>query len=146
MNGVQLIQASVRADGQWYYAWNPGFSLQSGSYTIVVTDASKTMSARAGFSVVGGGQVTVATSRYSYGIGDTVIFSGLCTTGARSVILTLTGPQQFTNGVSLGTQAVTADNLWNYRYADFVRNACRDLHDISPGRPGNSIRFSRAFL
>jgi uncharacterized protein YceK len=116
VDGIQIIQANVGGDGHWYYAWNPGYSLQSGSYTLVVTDASKTMSARAGFSVVGGGQVSVATGRYSYNIGDTVVFSGMCTTGAQSVNLVLYGPSQFTNGVSLGTQTVTADNSWNYRY------------------------------
>ncbi len=103
-------------DGHWYYLWNPGYSLQSGSYTLVVTDASKTMSARADFSVVGGGQVSVATGRYSYSIGDPVVFSGICTTGAQSVNLVLYGPVQFTNGVSLGSQTVNADGSWNFRY------------------------------
>jgi uncharacterized protein YceK len=115
-DGVPIIQASVGGDGQWTYLWNPGYSLQSGQYTLVVTDASKTSSARAEFSVVGGGQVTVSTGRFSYAIGDPVVMSGMCTTGARTVILTLTGPQQFTNGISLGTQTVNADNSWSYRY------------------------------
>jgi hypothetical protein len=115
-DGVQVIQASVGGDGHWYYLWNPGYSLVSGSYTMVVSDAAKTMSARAGFSVVGGGQVTAATGRYSYGRGDPVVISGRCTTGAQNVILTLYGPAEFTNGVSLGAQTVNADNSWSYRY------------------------------
>lgn len=115
-DGVQVIQASVGADGHWYYQWNPGYSLQSGSYTMVVSDAGKTTSVRAGFSVVGGGKVTAATSRYSYGSGDPVMISGTCTTGAQNVILTLYGPAEFTNGVSLGSQTVNADNSWSYRY------------------------------
>jgi hypothetical protein len=115
-NGVQVIQASVGADGHWYYQWNPGYSLVSGSYTMVVSDAGKTTSARAGFSVVGGGKVSVATGRYSYGRGDPVAISGTCTTGSQNVILTLYGPAEFTNGVSLGAQTVNADNSWSYQY------------------------------
>jgi hypothetical protein len=116
VDGIEIIQANVKSDGHWTYLWNPGYSLQSGSYTLVVSDAAKTMTARAGFSIVGGGLVSVTTGRFNYAIGDPVAISGMCTTGDRSVVLTLYGPQQFTNGVDLGTQTVNADNSWSYRY------------------------------
>ena len=87
-----------------------------GSYSIMATDIQKATSVTAGFKVVGGGEVTVNTGRYSYAIGDTITFSGTCTTGAQSVILTLYGPGQFTNGVTLGTQSINGDNSWTYKY------------------------------
>lgn len=115
-NGVQLIQAAVGGDGTWSYTWNPGSSVQSGSYLMVVEDTQRTVSARASFSVIGGGLVTVATSRATYTLGDPITFSGRCTTGAKSVILTLYGPGQFMNGVSLGSQAINPDGSWSYKY------------------------------
>ncbi len=115
-NGVNLFLVKVGDDGTWQYTWNPGSSVLAGTYSIVATDTQKATSAKAGFNVVGGGQVTVITGRYSYTIGDTITFSGLCTTGAQSVILTLYGPGQFSNGISLGTQSVNADNSWTYKY------------------------------
>ena len=116
VNGVQLIQANVAGDGVWSYTWNPGYSVQSGSYLIVVYDARKTVSARTTFAVIGGGHVTVATGRATYTLGDPVQFSGRCTTGAKTVILTLYGPGQFMNGVSLGAQTVNPDDSWSYKY------------------------------
>jgi len=115
-NGVNLFQPTVGADGTWQYSWNPGYSVLAGSYSIAASDPQTGTSVRAGFNVVGGGQVTVITGRYSYKIGDTITFSGLCTTGAKSVILTLYGPGQLSNGISLGTQSVNADNSWTYKY------------------------------
>ncbi len=115
-DGVQLIQAHVGSDGFWKYQWNPGSSVQAGSYTIVVTNTQKTGSARAGFAVIGGGIVSVTTDRATYTTGSAVTFSGRCTSGARTVILTLYGPGQFSNGVSLGSKSVTADRIWSYRY------------------------------
>ncbi len=115
-NGVNLSQLTVGSGGTWQYTWNPGSSVLAGSYSIVASDPQKATSVRAAFNVVGGGQVTVITGRYSYKIGDTITFSGLCTTGAQSVILTLSGPGQFSNGISLGTQSVNADNSWTYKY------------------------------
>ena len=77
---------------------------------------AKTMSATGRIQCCWRGAGHRRHGQYSYAIGDPVIFSGLCTTGSRTVILTLTGPLQFTNGVSLGTQTVNADNTWSYRY------------------------------
>ena len=114
--GVDLIQASVGADGNWRYTWNPGTSILSGTYTIVVTDAQKTSTSREEFTVIGGGIVSVATDRYSYSRGSTVFISGRCTTGAQWVVLTLYGPGQFANGANLGTQAVNADKSWSYPF------------------------------
>ena len=115
-SGVQLIQAFVAGDGHWSYTWNPGTKVQSGSYTMVVTNSQNTADARVGFSVVGGGVTSIATARYTYGVGDTLSFSGQCTTGSRNVMLTLYGPGQFSNGAYLGTQQVNADNTWTFSY------------------------------
>ena len=111
-----VFQASVGADGRWVYTWNPGYSVLSGTYTVVVTDTQKTSSARDQFNVIGGGLVTVTTNMYSYSRGSTVLFSGQCTTGSQHVILTLYGPGQFTSGVTLGTQSINADKSWSYPF------------------------------
>ena len=115
-DGVSLIQANVAGDGVWSYTWNPGTSVVAGSYLLMVYDARKTVSARATFSVIGGGQVTVATGRATYTLGDPIQFSGRCTTGSRSVLLTLYGPGQFMNGVSIGSQTIDPGGSWSYKY------------------------------
>ena len=111
-----VFQASVGADGRWVYTWNPGYSVLSGSYTVVVTDTQKTSSARDEFTVIGGGLVSVTTDMYSYSRGSTGFISGRCTTGAQRVVLTLYGPGQFANGANLGTQAVNGDKSWSFPF------------------------------
>lgn len=114
--GVLLDQPKINSAGLWSYVWNPGFSLQSGSYTLVVVDDSRTSSDRVEFKVIGGGEVTVASNSYSAARGETVIFSGRCTTGAENVLLVLYGPERFSGGVELGSVSVTADKTWNFKF------------------------------
>jgi PEGA domain len=114
--GVNLIQASVGADGRWAYTWNPGTSVLAGTYTIVATNAQKTSSARADFTVIGGGLVSVITDRYSYTPGNTITFSGKCTTGSQYVSLSLYGPGQYNGGITLGSQTVNADKSWSFTF------------------------------
>ena len=114
--GVDLIQASVGADGRWAYTWNPGTSVLAGTYTIVATNAQKTSSARAEFTVTGGGLVSVITDRYSYTPGNTITFSGKCTTGSQHVTLSLYGPGQYDGGITLGSQTVNADKSWSFSF------------------------------
>jgi hypothetical protein len=113
--GVLLNQPKTNSAGSWSYTWNPGFSVQSGSYTIVVSDAQKIASEREVFSVVGGGEVTISANSYSVAKGDTIKFSGRCTTGAPNVILVLYGPER-SSGVELGSISVMADKTWNFKY------------------------------
>ncbi len=114
--GVLLDQPKVNSVGSWSYTWNPGFSIQSGSYTVVVEDAKKTTSNKDEFSVVGGGKVSIAASSYAAAGGETITFSGQCTTGAQNVLLVLYGPGRFSSGVELGSLSVTADKTWNFKY------------------------------
>jgi hypothetical protein len=115
--GVVLDQPKVNSAGLWSYLWNPGFSLQSGPYTLVVVDDSRTSSDRVEFNVIGGGEVTVASNSYSAARGENLIFSGRCTTGAQNVLLILYGPEQFSGGIELGSVSVTADKTWSFKYA-----------------------------
>jgi hypothetical protein len=114
--GVLLDRQKVNSVGSWSYSWNPGFSLQSGSYTLVVEDAQKTTSNRFEFSVVGGGEVSIAGNSYAAARGETITFSGRCTTGAQNVLLVLYGPERFSGGVDLGSLSVMADKTWNFKY------------------------------
>ena len=114
--GVPLDQIKTNSIGSWSYTWNPGYSIQSGTYLLVANDANKTSSDRVGFSVVGGGIVTIVPNSYSAERGDTLKFSGQCTTGARNVVLILYGPDRFSSGIELGSITVTADNLWSFTY------------------------------
>jgi hypothetical protein len=116
-DGVLLDQPKVNSAGLWSYLWNPGFSIQSGSYTLVVVDAFRTSSDRVEFKVIGGGEVTVASNSYSAARGENLIFSGRCTTGAPNVLLVLYGPERFSGGVELGSVSVTADKTWNFKFA-----------------------------
>lgn len=115
-NGIVLSQVKPNAANMWTYTWNPGSKIQSGTYTIIVDDMEKTVSDQAKFTVIGDGVVTVSPSSYAVSNGDTVTFSGRCTTGAPNVRLKLFGPERFTSEGDLGTISVTADQTWKFRY------------------------------
>ena len=114
--GVLLNKPNVNSVGSWSYTWNPGFSIQSGSYTLVVEDAKKTTSSRVEFSAVGGGVVSIAANSYAAAAGETITFSGQCTTGAKNVLLVLYGPARYSSGVELGSLSCLADKTWNFKY------------------------------
>jgi hypothetical protein len=114
--GVLLDQPKTNSVGSWSYRWNPGYSLQSGSYTMVVDDFGKRFSGRAEFTVIGGGEVTISANRYFASKGDTITFSGRCSSGAKTVVLRLTGPDRYSSGVEIGSQSVTADKTWSFVY------------------------------
>lgn len=114
-DGVVLDTVRIDSINAWTYTWNPGTKLQSGTFTIVVSDAAGTVSDRKEFRAIGNGVVTVIPSSYAASPGDSISFSGRCTTGARNVRLVLYGPDRFSTGVDLGTFSVTADNTWSYR-------------------------------
>ncbi|MGD0534950.1 MAG: PEGA domain-containing protein [Methanoregula sp.] len=115
-NGIVVAMPSVGVDNSWSYTWNPGYSLMSGTYVLIAYDKQEIASDKAIFSVVGGGKVSITTSNYVIGQGDTVTYSGLCTTGAKSVTLTLFGPGQYSNGAEVATLTLNADNTWSYKY------------------------------
>ena len=114
--GVILDQPKTNSVGSWSYRWNPGYKLQSGSYTMVVDNPDKTYSGRAEFSVIGGGEVTITANRYFASKGDAITFSGRCSSGAKTVSLRLTGPDRYSSGVDIGLPSVTADKTWSYVY------------------------------
>jgi hypothetical protein len=115
-NGVSVIKQNVNEVGTWSYTWNPGQSIQSGSYVVLAEDSKKTTSGRVEFSVVGGGEVSITSNSFSGAKGDSLRFSGRCTTGAQNVLLVLYGPERFSSGVELGTLSVMADKTWNFMY------------------------------
>ncbi len=114
--GVLLDQPKTNSVGSWSYRWNPGYSVQSGSYTMVVDNPDKTFSGRVEFTVIGGGEVTITANRYFASKGDTITFSGRCSSGAKTVVLRLTGPDRYSSGVEIGSPSVTADKTWSYVY------------------------------
>jgi hypothetical protein len=116
-NGVSLVQQNVNELGQWSYTWNPGSSVQSGSYTMVVSDPWKTTSNQVDFTVIGGGLVSISPSTYSAAKGTSVTFSGQCTTGAQNVILVLYGPYSYSGGAFQATLPVLADKTWKYQFS-----------------------------
>jgi len=115
-NGISLSPPDVDAYNEWSYTWNPGSKIQSGTYTIVATDPEKKVTVKKEFSIIGGGEVTAISNSYSAARGDTLKFSGLCTTGAPKVQLVLYGPDRYAGGIELGTFSVQANNNWNFAY------------------------------
>ncbi len=113
-NGVALVQQNVNGLGTWSYTWNPGSAVQAGSYTMIVSDPWKTTQDRAEFTVIGGGLVSISPSSFAAGSGDSITFSGQCTTGAQNVVLGLYGPGLFSNGKEFGPVSVTADKSWKF--------------------------------
>jgi hypothetical protein len=115
-NGVSLLPFKVNNAGSWSYTWNPGQSIQSGPYSFIAENPEKTTSGRVEFSVVGGGSVSISPSSYAIVKGDTMTFSGLCTTGAQNVFLVLYGPDKYSSGVDLGAISVMGDKTWSFKY------------------------------
>jgi uncharacterized protein YceK len=115
-NGVALEDVKPGASDEWTSTWNPGTKIQSGTYTIIATDAAKTVSRRATFTVTGDGVVSVSPNSYAVVTGETVVLSGRCSTGAPTVRVVLSGPGRFGGGVEIGNVAVTADQTWSMRY------------------------------
>lgn len=115
-NGVVLDEVKPDAGDDWTYTWNPGTKIQSGTYTIIVHDAGKTISKRATFTVTGDGVVSVSPNSYAVVTGETIILSGRCSTGAPTVKVVLSGPGRFGGGVDIGNVQVMADQTWSMRY------------------------------
>ena len=115
-SGVSLLPQKVNDAGLWSYTWNPGQSIQSGSYVFVAEDPQKTTSGRVEFSVVGGGEVSISSNSFAVAKGDTIRFSGQCTTGAQNVLLVLYGPERYSSGVELATVSVMGDKTWSFKY------------------------------
>jgi len=115
-NGIVLNTVKPDEIDAWSFTWNPGTKIQSGTYTIVASDAGKAVNARATFTVVGDGVVSVSPSSHAVATGEAVILSGRCSTGASSVRVVLLGPDRFASGVDLGNAPVTADQTWSLRY------------------------------
>ncbi len=116
-NGKFLDTVRPDGAGEWTYTWNPGTRIQPGSYILFVQDAGRITSVRVPFSAIGGGTVSVTPSSFAVAKGDSILFSGRCTTGAPQVKLVLYGPERFGAGVDLGTFPVLADLTWSYRYS-----------------------------
>jgi hypothetical protein len=115
-DGMNLVQQNVNSLGTWDYTWNPGTKIQAGTYTMVVSDPYKTVTARKEFTVTGGGLVSITANSFSVPKGATVQFSGRCTTGSPNVNLVMYGPDQLSRGVDLGIVSVDANKNWNFPY------------------------------
>jgi hypothetical protein len=115
-NGVQLDEVRPDNLGLWSYTWNPGTKLLPGSFTIEARDDRNTVSDKASFRAVGNGVVSVTPNKYAAAPGDTIIFSGQCTTGADNVRLVLNGPGGYSGGVELGTISVAGTTMWSFTY------------------------------
>ena len=107
--GIVIDQVKPNSVGLWSYMWTPGSSLLSGTYTLEASDAKKTTTASAPFSVIGGGVVSITSSTFSATQGQQVTFSGQCTSGAKNVNLVLFGHERYQSGVDFGTFPVLAD-------------------------------------
>ena len=115
-DGVVVGSTKPNAAGLWSYTWKPGTAVLAGQYAVVAADKQGAVSKKLGFQVIGGGEVTVSLSNHAFSAGDTIGFSGRCSTGAPSVRLVLAGPGQYAGGVDIGTASVLGDNTWSFRY------------------------------
>lgn len=115
-NGVKVAEPSVGTDNSWSYTWDPGTRIMNGAYTMIAYDKQKQASDKVSFTAVGGGSITIGVASASIPQGNTASFSGLCTSGAKTVRLTLYGPGQYSNGVDVATLPLNADNTWTYKF------------------------------
>ena len=144
-NGVSLTQQNVNAAGAWSYIWNPGTGILPGTYTMKVTDPYKTVSDSVSFKNIGNGQLSITSSSFAVAQGNSLQFSGLCTTGSSNVQLVLYGPGQYSGGVTLGTVSVLADKNWVFRYATDLTTPTgyytMYVYDV-PKTTSSSVQFS----
>ncbi len=115
-SGSTSLPKDVDSLGNWAYIWNPGSKILPGSYRAVVADPDKKTSVQVPFEVIGNGEVTVIPNKYAAAPGDTIQFSGLCTTNAKEVQIVLYGPGQYAGGYQIGTVSVQANQNWNFGY------------------------------
>lgn len=115
-SGISSLLKDVDSFGNWAYVWNPGTKLLPGTYRATATDPDRTTLAQAEFEVIGNGEVSVVSSSYAASPGDTIQFSGLCTTNAPEVELVLYGPDRYAGGIRLGTVSVRANENWIFSY------------------------------
>jgi hypothetical protein len=115
-NGIALESVKPGIADDWSATWNPGTKIQSGTYTIVASDAGGAITRRATFRAIGDGVVSVSPSSYAVVTGETVTFSGRCSTGAPTVRVILSGPGRFGGGVEIGNVPVMADQTWSMKY------------------------------
>jgi hypothetical protein len=114
--GSSSLPKDVDSYGNWAYVWNPGTKILPGTYRAIAADPDKKSLAQTEFEVIGNGEVTVVPSTYAASRGNTVQFSGLCTTNAPEVELVLYGPDRYAGGVKLGTVSVQANDNWVFSY------------------------------
>lgn len=115
-NGVALESVRPGIADDWSATWNPGTRIQSGTYTVVASDAGGTVSRRATFRAIGNGVVSVSPNSFAVVTGETVTLSGRCSTGAPVVRVILSGPGRFGGGVEIGNVPVMADQTWSMKY------------------------------
>lgn len=115
-SGSSSLPKDVDSLGNWAYVWNPGSKILPGAYRAVVSDPDKKTSVQVPFEVIGNGEVTVIPNKYAAAPGDTIQFSGLCTTNAREVQIVLYGPGQYAGGYQIGTVSVQANQNWAFTY------------------------------
>ena len=116
LDGISLVRQNVDANNEWKTTWSPGTTLMPGTYTLEAQDVWKNTTVRKQFKVIGGGIVSISVDRPAAVSGQTLTFSGQCTTNAPNVKLTLFGPGQFGSGVQFPEIAVDGNQRWSFRY------------------------------
>jgi hypothetical protein len=147
-SGSTSLPKDVDSLGNWAYVWNPGSKILPGTYRAVVADPDKKTSVQVPFEVIGNGEVTVIPNTYAISRGNTVQFSGLCTTHAPEVELVLYGPDRYAGGILLGIVSVQANENWNfaYRFDDTVPTGTYTMkvYDV-PKTTSGSVQFTVGF-
>jgi hypothetical protein len=146
--GMSLPIQNVNSAGEWSYLWNPGSGILPGTYTMTVTDPYKIASDSVSVRSTGNGQISITANNFAAAQGNTILFSGLCTTGARNVQLVLYGPGQYSGGVVLGTVSVLANSNWNFPFTIDLSTPTgyytMYVYDV-PKTATSSVQFSVGF-
>jgi hypothetical protein len=88
--GIEINSPTVSDSHSWRYTWNPGYSLQAGSYTFVVYDSQKLISDEVTVTAEKGGISITAAGCQSYYIGEKLKLRGT-STASTSIFLTIRG-------------------------------------------------------
>ncbi len=107
-NGELLASGPCQSNA-WSYQWSTAYSLQPGSYRVVVVDVQQNSYDYTTFTAQQG-TVTIVSNKYSYHVGDPMIFSGTDTSG-HNVELTWVSP----SGTIIGSTTVNSDHTWSYQ-------------------------------
>ena len=82
--GKKIGSPDIVGNNTWSFRWNPGYSVEPGTYVFLISDTEENVSDTVVVSIVKGAVTIVAAGDQSYYLGEKIRLSGTCT--ARNLV------------------------------------------------------------